>query len=572
MKNKRGRPKASNPRNYRLPDIRLTKEEYQVVLLRSILFSNSRVSSYIRELIQQDQRTIKPVESCPCGSRNVELYYGEEWLTQTVGSNTKHIKLANFPKSKCLNCGEILEFEMMKPHLLTAIDRIIEDQIRNGIKLQRLDVHQLSSIPKRTQHSVVLEDVLAVYSNEAVFIIDDNGGIKPCNLKAETITGYSKKELCSMTCDELFDTYQGLATKQDQVSAFNLLEEASEYEGVLMNKNKELIDIRVKYFKNEHYERGLSWFVVMDDMSFMNRNFQLLYKSSNDAAIFLDKRCCVRDLNETAKVMFGAGSAAEFNRKHVVDFMGIIDHEIFESISHRVMKGEALSVTMLTKHFSYLTINLTPVFYQTEVYGVYVLLNLAENIAPFNNIHFPLPVFISKVISDQEVGPFVTVNQQACKKLGYKYEELVQMHEKDITMIHKPRLLLEQLKRLLKEGDISYFSNHIAKNNQILRAKIYSYTRSINEELYVISIALYFPATSMDQVPLDSSDPGKRLRMVMAELDINTSELANQSGISLTTISNLRTSKIIRPKKQTAITLSRILGVEAHYLWPDVGF
>ncbi|WP_249901310.1 helix-turn-helix domain-containing protein [Paenibacillus sp. PK3_47] len=65
-------------------------------------------------------------------------------------------------------------------------------------------------------------------------------------------------------------------------------------------------------------------------------------------------------------------------------------------------------------------------------------------------------------------------------------------------------------------------------------------------------------------------DPGRNLRIIMAELDINTSELAARSGLSLATISNLRTGKIIKPQYTTAASISRALSVEIEDLWETI--
>ncbi|MDT9726504.1 XRE family transcriptional regulator [Xylanibacillus composti] len=56
------------------------------------------------------------------------------------------------------------------------------------------------------------------------------------------------------------------------------------------------------------------------------------------------------------------------------------------------------------------------------------------------------------------------------------------------------------------------------------------------------------------------------LRMLMAERDINTTELSDKSGVSVTTISNLRNGRIRQPKKSTLEAVARALGVDSEVL------
>lgn len=56
-------------------------------------------------------------------------------------------------------------------------------------------------------------------------------------------------------------------------------------------------------------------------------------------------------------------------------------------------------------------------------------------------------------------------------------------------------------------------------------------------------------------------DIGKNLRILMAEMDISTTELAQLSGLSLTTVSNLKNGKIPKPKMSTIQAIADALGI-----------
>lgn len=65
-------------------------------------------------------------------------------------------------------------------------------------------------------------------------------------------------------------------------------------------------------------------------------------------------------------------------------------------------------------------------------------------------------------------------------------------------------------------------------------------------------------------------DTGKRLRVIMAEKNINVSELADMSGVSPSTISSIRTGYVKKPKRQTAELIANALGVKISKIFPDV--
>jgi transcriptional regulator with XRE-family HTH domain len=64
-------------------------------------------------------------------------------------------------------------------------------------------------------------------------------------------------------------------------------------------------------------------------------------------------------------------------------------------------------------------------------------------------------------------------------------------------------------------------------------------------------------------------DPATRLRMIMAERDINTQELADRAGVSRATVSSLRTGRTKNPNPDTAYLIAKALGVKTNSIWPN---
>lgn len=68
---------------------------------------------------------------------------------------------------------------------------------------------------------------------------------------------------------------------------------------------------------------------------------------------------------------------------------------------------------------------------------------------------------------------------------------------------------------------------------------------------------------------LVKKDPAAKLRMLMAERDINVSELAYMTGLNRATISALRTGRTQCPNPDTARLIATALGVRTSSIWPN---
>lgn len=86
------------------------------------------------------------------------------------------------------------------------------------------------------------------------------------------------------------------------------------------------------------------------------------------------------------------------------------------------------------------------------------------------------------------------------------------------------------------------------------------------------SASVSIPVSIDRELLAGRTEPGKTLRILMAKMDMNTTELAAKTGLSLATISNLRTGKITRPQPLTAQLISAALGVDRQVIWPDETF
>ncbi|MFD1675593.1 helix-turn-helix domain-containing protein [Alicyclobacillus fodiniaquatilis] len=65
-------------------------------------------------------------------------------------------------------------------------------------------------------------------------------------------------------------------------------------------------------------------------------------------------------------------------------------------------------------------------------------------------------------------------------------------------------------------------------------------------------------------------EPAARLRVLMAERDVNVNELADRSGVSCATVTALRTGRVRKPQNETAYRIARALGAKVDSIWPDI--
>ena len=65
-------------------------------------------------------------------------------------------------------------------------------------------------------------------------------------------------------------------------------------------------------------------------------------------------------------------------------------------------------------------------------------------------------------------------------------------------------------------------------------------------------------------------DPAATLRVLMAERDVTTQELADLTGLAPHTISAIRTGRVQRPKSDTRYLIAEALEVKPNKIWPDV--
>lgn len=100
---KRDRPKSDNPRSFTVPEVRLTKEEQRMFILKAGHFGGS-TAALIRKAVEAYDPKM-PENQC-CG-RNMEVFEDEVEFPFRYGDNECVVIVKNVPTWRCNQCGEV---------------------------------------------------------------------------------------------------------------------------------------------------------------------------------------------------------------------------------------------------------------------------------------------------------------------------------------------------------------------------------------------------------------------------------------------------------------------------------
>lgn len=181
-----------------------------------------------------------------------------------------------------------------------------------------------------------------------------------------------------------------------------------------------------------------------------------------------------------------------------------------------------------------------------------------------------------------EKGRIITANQALQRMTGYGLQQLETMYFTDFLL---PQNLNEVIGILHQKSDIPVTTEMVLVNKHGIETSvalscnpvyasgkhrgIYCLVRDITYRKHIEKTLLNSRETAMEPKESEPADPGRKLRILMAREDINTTELAAKTGLSLATISNLRTGKIVKPQLLTAQLIADALNVETHRIWSD---
>jgi len=122
-------------------------------------------------------------------------------------------------------------------------------------------------------------------------------------------------------------------------------------------------------------------------------------------------------------------------------------------------------------------------------------------------------------------GKIFEVNKAACDRLGYSYDELLQMTPRDFNSPEQASLIPERLKEFRQKGEIRFETFHKGRNGRVMPVEIVSQSIEYHGEQTVISIARDIPIRKQEEETLRESE--ERFRTVFDNAATGMALMAN---------------------------------------------
>ncbi|WP_139193143.1 PAS domain S-box protein [Anaerobacillus alkalilacustris] len=433
--------------------------------------------------------------------------------------------------------------------------------------------------------------------DEAIFILSPEGTIINVNQAGEMLFGYKQEELIGKNpisfipvneipfySDKLKQVKQGIS---------------QDFETIFSHKTKKLVHIHMilipvivnnQLLKIYSISKNITQIITMkQQLQSLNIKYNNLLNSSPYGIFQVNTFGQFTEINPAGREMTGF-TKEELLNKNFLDLLHPKDktwvHRQFLEMIQQKSDMKTEKIVMLHKNDHPIIGNITsiPIIINHKVESIFGIFKntttediLIENLTSeeehfsqlFNEV--PFPIFISKITPTNEKGKFQEVNKKACEILKYRKSELLKKSYKDI--IPKEYIPLRKKSLMnLQEGKVTILKSiHVDKVGNKIPVELRTCISTYRNQKVFMTFATYNFENNVN-VDYVSDDPGKNLRVLMAQMDINSSELAELTGLTVATISNLRTGKVKKPNIETARLISDVLGTKIHIIWPILNY
>ena len=240
-------------------------------------------------------------------------------------------------------------------------------------------------------------------------------------------------------------------------------------------------------------------------------------------------------------------------------------------------------VTMIDKSGKPLQLNIhaLPLFKRGKISGLFVMgkdiskeMELEERLLRSKQTFYekyhsiPLCILLLEIDRKNRCAKIAEANDFTLKTLNYTQEEITNKHFDELLYLNNFRVTA------FLQDHLEYLhirSVFLTKDGKKLPVLLYCHLTEWEGKEVILTIARLAQLDN-SRKPFDKTDTGRQLRVLMAEMDINTMELAALTGLTTATISNLRTGKVKKPNIETAEKIALALGVNLTYLWPELWY
>jgi len=304
---------------------------------------------------------------------------------------------------------------------------------------------------------------------------------------------------------------------------------------------------------------------------------QRLFDRFPDAVFTIDCSGRIESANQEAERLFGY-SGEELCRRSIFSFIPILHAGSMWEVLDQVRQKSSLcrDMTLIHRDGRRFELQLTcfPTIVEEQVVGVHII---ARDMTEYtkqsreNDKWKALFETASNLIFLGELGEdgdirITESNQSARKKLGYGKAELASMRLSDL-LANRVSTLNRIVKRLEADKRVHLRMSLVSKAGTTVPVDAQITMFEMNGQHMIQTVAREL--ASAGEEAGGGPDRGKKLRIAMANRNVNTSELATRTGLSIATISNLRTGKITKPHIGTAKQIAECLGVDIYELWPE---
>lgn len=437
---------------------------------------------------------------------------------------------------------------------------------------------------KKSLFKIEIYESMVQHHIDAVISTNLHGNIKFVNSASEKLTGYSSKEFHKkpFTC---------LVHPKDLEKANSIFEIAKNGESIIfeltfIHKDGMYYEVSAKCLPVIVRNKVIEVFVVfrnITDKKNKELSFSSIFEFHPHFIVKLDLNGNILDCNSAAEKITGYRKE-EFIGKFIFEIIAPEELEHSRNCLNETLNGEKLNYDRVIIHKNgqriHLNTTTVPIYSKnSSTMGIFAIGKditehkiieqaLLEKNEIFKNVFQDSQniMFLSEY-SDDGFSRIVEVNLAAYQKLGYSCAEFKEITCVDIIHLQNEDEKVYLMKKLRSEGYFIRKTHLLTKNNEKVPVEVRcSIIKALGKKLIYTDACEITEEYKLHVVNKD--DPGINLRMVMSELNITASNLAEKTGLSRATISNLRNGKISKPQSFTAKSVADALGVNINDLWP----
>jgi PAS domain S-box len=345
-------------------------------------------------------------------------------------------------------------------------------------------------------------------SSDAFILVGVEGKIKHINLMfCKTILGCNPKELVGRSCIEFINSF---VHPDDLDETIKVAQNAIKGEYNNCENRYLCIDGSIKWYKWTHtlLVNTESYFVIGHDITQQKIAEEELKKSNDQISNILES---IRDaffaLDSQWKFIYFNKDAERIYKRKSQEVIGKIIWDEFPSYIgtdyqknfFKVMKDRVVIQTESKGIYSneWVEVHIYPtndgisVYYRdiSERKRMEIALHQSEERYRILFTNTNDSIFVYGLTSHNLPGKFIEINDVACKSLGYKRDELLNLSPNDIKYTEELSELANIINKLITERHLLYESIKIAKDGRKIPVEVHANLFDLNGEPTILAIA-----------------------------------------------------------------------------------